>query len=228
MDWARAKGIDIIVCDHHEPGDELPDAIVLNPKQINCQYPFKELCGCGVGFKLIQGFHQQNYDDPTEIYGLLDFVAIATGADIVSVLDENRIFTHYGLKLLNENTRPNFQKLLDIAGKKKPLTLTDVVFTIAPRINAAGRINVGSDSVELMISNDETKIQEFANNINAHNTERRDLDEIITKEALEMLEQSALSGGSESKRTTVVYKDGWSKGVVGIVASRLIDRFLLD
>jgi single-stranded-DNA-specific exonuclease len=224
LDWARAQGIDVIVCDHHEPGEELPDAIILNPKQVDCEYPFKELCGCGVGFKLIQGFHQKNNGDLDEIYGLLDFVAIATGADIVSVLGENRILTYHGLKLLNENTRPNFQKLLDIAGKKKPLTLTDVVFTIAPRINAAGRINVGSDSVELMISTEEAKIQQFAENINAHNTERRGLDEVITKEALEMVEELSLAGGPEARRTTVVYKDGWSKGVVGIVASRLIEK----
>ncbi len=228
LDWARAQGIDVIVCDHHEPGDDLPDAIILNPKQKDCAYPFKELCGCGVAFKLLQAYHTSHDFPPEELYNLLDFVAIATGADIVSVLGENRILTYHGLKLLNENTRPNFQKLLDIAAKKKPLTLTDVVFTIAPRINAAGRINVGSDSVELMISTNEDKIEEFAQNINAHNTERRGLDEVITKEALEMIASEDAFESAQStvlnRRTTVVYKDGWSKGVVGIVASRLIEK----
>lgn len=220
IDWAVERGIDVIVCDHHEPGDELPNAIILNPKQKDCNYPFKELCGCGVGFKLLQAFQQKNNESEEELFALLDFVAIATGADIVSVLGENRILAYHGLKLLNEKTRPNFQKLLDIAGKSKPLTLTDVVFSIAPRINAAGRINVGSDAVELMISKDEAKIQQFAENINAHNTERRSLDEIITKEALEIIANEPI----DKRRTTVVYKEGWSKGVVGIVASRLIEK----
>jgi single-stranded-DNA-specific exonuclease len=220
IDWAVERGIDVIVCDHHEPGDELPNAIILNPKQKDCNYPFKELCGCGVGFKLLQAFQQKNKESEEELFALLDFVAIATGADIVSVLGENRILAYHGLKILNENTRPNFQKLLDIAGKTKPLTLTDVVFSIAPRINAAGRINVGSDAVELMISTDEAKIQQFAENINAHNTERRALDEIITREALEIVANEP----NDKRRTTVVYKEGWSKGVVGIVASRLIEK----
>jgi single-stranded-DNA-specific exonuclease len=221
LDWAVEQGIDIIVCDHHQPGEELPNAIILNPKQKDCSYPFKELCGCGVGFKLLQGIHEKLNYPKEELYGLLDFVAVATGADIVSVQGENRIFTYFGLKILNEHTRPNFQKLLDIAGKSKPLTLTDVVFSIAPRINAAGRINVGSDAVELMISTDEEKIQQFAENINAYNTERRELDEIITKEALEII---AHYDQIEKRRTTVVFKEGWSKGVVGIVASRLIEK----
>tara|TARA_R110000737_G_scaffold61221_2_gene88292 strand:- start:4598 stop:6325 length:1728 start_codon:yes stop_codon:yes gene_type:complete len=220
IDWAVERGIDVIVCDHHEPGDELPNAIILNPKQKDCNYPFKELCGCGVGFKLLQAFQQKNKESEEELFALLDFVAIATGADIVSVLGENRILAYHGLKILNENTRPNFQKLLDIAGKTKPLTLTDVVFSIAPRINAAGRINVGSDAVELMISTDDAKIQQFAENINAHNTERRALDEIITREALEIVANEP----NDKRRTTVVYKEGWSKGVVGIVASRLIEK----
>lgn len=228
LDWAIEQGIDVIVCDHHEPGDELPQAILLDPKQKDCPYPFKELCGCGVGFKLLQALQEKLNYPKEELYALLDFVAVATGADIVSVLGENRILTYYGLKILNENTRPNFQKLLEIAGKKKPLTLTDVVFSIAPRINAAGRINVGSDAVELMISTDEKRIQQFAENINAHNTERRALDEIITREALEIVEKedelNTSFSASNKRRTTVVFKEGWSKGIVGIVASRLIEK----
>jgi len=221
IDWAVEHGIDVIVCDHHEPGDELPNAIILDPKQKDCNYPYKELCGCGVGFKMLQAVQEANNYDKEELFNLLDFVAVATGADIVPVTGENRILTYFGLKILNENTRPNFQKLLDIAGKKKPLTLTDIVFSIAPRINAAGRINLGSDAVELLISTDENKIQEFAEKINAHNTERRALDELITAEALEII--SNRNDGNE-QRTTVVYKENWSKGVVGIVASRLIEK----
>jgi len=222
LDWAVEHGIDVIVCDHHEPGDELPNAIILDPKQKDCNYPYKELCGCGVGFKMLQAVQEANNYDKQELFNLLDFVAVATGADIVPVTGENRILTYYGLKILNENTRPNFQKLLDIAGKKKPLTLTDIVFSIAPRINAAGRINLGSDAVELLISTDENKIQEFAENINTHNTERRALDELITAEALEIISNR---NDSDKQRTTVVYKENWSKGVVGIVASRLIEKY---
>ncbi len=221
LDWAVEKGVDVIVCDHHEPGDELPKAIILNPKQKDCDYPFKDLCGCGVGFKFLQALQQKNGWKEEELFQLLDFVAIAIGADLVSVVDENRILAYHGLKQFNKKTRPNFAKLLEIAGKPLPLTLTDVVFTIAPRINAAGRINVGSDAVRLMISEDNDEIQEFANNINDHNTERRALDETITKEALQMLSED---GTFEKQKSTVVYKEGWSKGVVGIVASRLIEQ----
>jgi single-stranded-DNA-specific exonuclease len=221
LDWAVDKGIEVIVCDHHEPGEALPKAIILNPKQKGCAYPFKDLCGCGVGFKLLQGLQQHNKWKEKELFDLLDYVAIAIGADLVSVVDENRILAIEGLKRLNTKTRKNFDKLLEIAGKVKPLTLTDVVFTIAPRINAAGRINVGSDAVRLMISNDVDEIQMFANSINDHNTERRALDEVITKEALAIL---ASDKSFEKQKSTVVFKEGWSKGVVGIVASRLIEQ----
>lgn len=222
LDWAVDRGIDVIVCDHHEPGDELPNAIILNPKQKDCTYPFKDLCGCGVGFKLLQGLQQNNKWKEDEVFDLLDYVAVAIGADLVSVVDENRLLATEGLKRMNTKTRKNFDKLLEIAGKTKPLTLTDVVFTIAPRINAAGRINVGSDAVRLMISNDDDEIQMFANSINDHNTERRALDEEITKEALEMLVNDK---AYEKQKSTVVFKEGWSKGVVGIVASRLIEQY---
>ncbi len=221
IDWAAEHGIDVIVCDHHEPGNELPNAIILDPKQKDCGYPYKELCGCGVGFKLLQALQVSNNYDKKELFDLLDFVAIATGADIVAVTGENRILAYYGLKILNENTRPNFQKLIDIAGKSKPLTLTDVVFTIAPRINAAGRMNLGSDAVEFMISRDADKIEQYAQNIHAYNSERRTLDETITAEALQILSEF---DKHDNRRTTVVYKENWSKGVVGIVASRLIEK----
>lgn len=222
LDWAAEKGIDIIVCDHHEPGNKLPKAIILNPKQKGCKYPFKDLCGCGVGYKFLQALQQKNKWDEEEVLSLLDFVAIAIGADLVTVVDENRILAYEGLRRFNKNTRPNFDKLLEISGKTKPLSLTDIVFTIAPRINAAGRINVGSDAVQLMISQDLDEIQEFANNINDYNTERRELDAKITNEALQMLAEDA---AFENQKSTVVFKEGWSKGVVGIVASRLIEQY---
>lgn len=217
----RQKGVDVIVCDHHEPGEMLPDAILLNPKQKDCLYPFKDLCGCGVGFKLIQALRLQTNEPEEEVLELLDFVAVAIGADLVTVVDENRILASEGLKRFNANTRKSFDKLLEIAGKTKPLTLTDVVFTIAPRINAAGRIHVGSDAVTLMISEDLDEIEHFAENINNHNADRRALDETITREALEIIEQDE---HFHQKRSTVVFKEGWSKGVVGIVASRLIEQ----
>jgi single-stranded-DNA-specific exonuclease len=221
LNWAIDKGIDVIVCDHHEPGEEIPNAIILNPKQKDCAYPFKDLCGCGVGFKLLQAFQEKRKENKEEVLALLDFVAVAIGADLVSVLDENRILAFEGLKRFNQKTRKSFEKLLEIAGKTKPLTLTDIVFTIAPRINAAGRINVGSDAVTLMISEDEDEINQFAESINNHNTERRALDEVVTREALAILE---LNGDTDTRRSTVVHKEGWSKGVVGIVASRLIEK----
>ncbi len=221
LDWAADHGIDIIVCDHHEPGEELPNAIILNPKQKECEYPFKDLCGCGVGFKLLQGLQQKNEWDEKEVFDLLDYVAIAIGADLVTVVDENRILASAGLIRLNQNTRLNFMSLLETAGKKIPLSLTDVVFIIAPRINAAGRINVGSDAVRLMITDELDEMKQFAHNINQHNTERRELDETITREALQMLVEDE---SFEKQKSTVVFKEGWSKGVVGIVASRLIEQ----
>jgi single-stranded-DNA-specific exonuclease len=221
LDFAVENGIDVIVCDHHEPGAELPNAIILNPKQKGCEYPFKDLCGCGVGFKFIQALQQKNKWDEKEVFDLLDFVAIAIGADLVTVVDENRILAAEGMKRFNDNTRKNFDKLLEIACKAKPLSLTDVVFTIAPRINAAGRINVGSDAVRLMISDDDDEIALFANSINEYNTERRALDETITREALEIISSDKAYA---NRKSTVVYQEGWSKGVVGIVASRLIEQ----
>ncbi len=221
LNWARSHGMDVIVCDHHEPDLDLPDAIILNPKQKDCPYPFKDLCGCGVGFKLIQAIQLNNNSDEEEVLSLLDFVATAIGADLVKVTDENRILATEGLKRMNQNTRKSFDKLIEIAGKTKPLTLTDVVFVIAPRINAAGRIHLGSDAVRLMISEDEDEIEFFAKSINDYNTERRELDESITKEAMAML---AKSEEFDQRKTTVVYNEGWSKGVIGIVASRLIEQ----
>ena len=213
-------GIDVIVCDHHEPGTVLPNAIVLDPKQKDCKYPFKELSGCGVGFKLMQAlFNDQNWDRD-ELYQQLDLLALSIAADIVSITDENRVLAFLGLKLVNEKPRKAFSELLYLANKKVPLTLTDLVFVIAPRINAAGRLRSGRAAVQLMVEDDDELIQSLANEINQDNLERRVLDKQMTHEALKIIDDDA---DFKSKSSTVVFNPKWHKGVVGIVASRLIE-----
>ncbi len=212
--------IDVIICDHHTPGEVIPDAIVLNPKQEKCSYPFKELSGCGVGFKLLDGWCVQKGVDKESLFSLLDLVAISIGADLVEVTGENRILAFKGLEVLNANPRSAFRKMMEMAGRSFPLTLTDVVFTIAPRINAAGRISSGMEAVELMTTASEEKISIAAEQIQAYNTERRELDEGITLEALKQIENDP---NFNQKKTTVVYNADWQKGVVGIVASRLVE-----
>ncbi len=219
--YAKEKGIDFIICDHHEPGEILPDAIILDPKQKDCDYPYKELSGCGVGFKLLQAFAENNKFELEPLFEYLDLVAISIGADIVQITGENRILCHYGLKQLNEKPRIAFQELILVAQRKFPLTLTDVVFTIAPRINAAGRIRSGRTAVELMISEDKTEMKQLAQAIDQDNRERKELDKEITIEALAMIEEDA---EFEQKSSTVVFQPHWHKGVVGIVASRLIEK----
>ncbi len=218
--YAREKGIDFIVCDHHTPGDQLPDGIILDPKQIDCNYPYDDLSGCGVGFKLLQGLCDYNNWSYNQLFSLLDFLAISIGADIVPVTGENRILCYHGMELLNRNPRKAFQELLLLANRPFPVTLTDVVFTIAPRINAAGRLRSGKFAVDLMISDEVDEINALAEEINADNSERRLLDKEITTEALELIEQEEME-----KVTTVVFKENWHKGVVGIVASRLIETY---
>lgn len=219
IEEARNAGIDVIVCDHHRPGSELPNAIVLDPKRSDCTYPFDELCGCGVGFKLLQGlFLNKNWSlDP--LWEQLDLLAISIGADLVPVTGENRILAILGLELLNRKPRIAFREMLVLANRTFPVTLTDVVFVIAPRINAAGRLRSGKFAVQLMISNDLEEIQTLAQEINADNIERRVLDQGITEEALEQLETYP-----KDRCTNVVYRPDWHKGVVGIVASRIIEK----
>ena len=216
----REAQIDVIICDHHTPGEVIPDAIVLNPKQEKCNYPFKELSGCGVGFKLLDGWCVQKGVDKESLFSLLDLVAISIGADLVEVTGENRILAFKGLEVLNANPRSAFRKMIEMAGRSFPLTLTDVVFTIAPRINAAGRISSGMEAVELMTTASEEKISIAAEQIQAYNTERRELDEGITLEALKQIENDP---NFNQKKTTVVYNTDWQKGVLGIVASRLVE-----
>lgn len=219
--YAQQKGLDFIICDHHTPGEILPPAVaVLNPKQSDCAYPYKELCGCGVGFKLIQALHEVQGGLVTDLMPFLDLVAVAIGADIVPMTGENRQLMALGLQQLNTYPRPGFKRMLQSV-KKKAIDVYDVVFVIAPRINAAGRMQHGSLAVALLSETDPEKIQKLAEEIENHNTDRKETDAEITREALEMILQN-----HESDRfTTVVYKKDWHKGVIGIVASRLTEHY---
>lgn len=221
VSYAKGLGIDFIVCDHHTPGEELPDCLVLDPKRADCAYPYKELSGCGVGFKLLQALCAQNGWDTTTLFNQLDLLATSIGADIVPVTGENRILCYHGLLQLNKEPKPGIAEILKVAGKELPLTLTNVVFVIAPRINAAGRIHTGKKAVSLMISQDVEELSSIAESIHLNNEERRELDALITQEALE---QIAIDPAFEGKITTVVFKESWHKGVIGIVASRLIEN----
>ena len=216
--YANSKGIDFIVCDHHEPGASLPEAIVLDPKRTDCKYPYKELSGCGVGFKLLQGLNEANNWSQDKLFDHLDLLAVSIGADIVPITGENRILCFHGMEQLNKNPRPAFKALLDLANKTFPVSLTDVIFNIAPRINAAGRLRSGRHAVQLMITDNQDEIEQLAAEINADNIERRELDKQITEEALAQLETS-----NPERYSNIVYNDHWHKGVVGIVASRIIE-----
>lgn len=220
---AKEYGIDVIICDHHRPGAQLPDAIaVLDPKRNDCAYPYKELCGCGVGYKLATAIARRR-DLPSETFEqYLDLVAVAIGADIVPITGENRILMHYGMAKVNRNASPGMAALMKVAQIKKTMSVTDLVFTIAPRINAAGRIKSGMDAVDLLTATDEQSVMAMAQEIDGHNRDRKELDKRITEEALEQIESEA---GSEQLRSTVVYREDWHKGVVGIVASRLMETY---
>ncbi|MGB0869851.1 MAG: single-stranded-DNA-specific exonuclease RecJ [Flavobacteriales bacterium] len=219
---AKDYGIDFIICDHHRPGSVLPNATaVLDPKRLDCSYPYKELSGCGVGFKLVQAIALAKDIPFTALHQYLDLLAISIGADIVSMTGENRVLSHFGLQVLNQNPRPGLKAFLPEIPPEKhhELTITDVVFKIAPRINAAGRISHAHKAVELLLEKDATSAKRFAKEIDEFNKERKDLDLNITKEALDMLENE------DSTWTTVVFNKDWHKGVIGIVASRLIENF---
>lgn len=219
---AKERGIDFIVCDHHMPGDELPNAIILNPKQDGCDYPYKELCGCGIGFKLVEALELKRTGSLDGIYHLLDLVVVAIGADIVPMTGENRILAYYGLHVLNNNPRIGFKQLLKLANKEGELSITDVVFSISPRINAAGRIDTGNKAVELLLASTIEEVEDISIQINTHNETRKGLDKEITQEALEMIAQDDWLLNAKS---TVVFNPEWHKGVVGIVASRLTENY---
>ena len=219
--YAKSKGIDFIICDHHRPGKELPPAVaILDPKRSDCEYPFKELCGCGVGFKLIQALASKDGQPVESLIRYLDLVATAIGADIVPIVGENRALAYFGLQVINSNPRPGFKALINQM-KKEVLTITDVVFNIAPRINAAGRMKHGNYAVALMKETVIENAEISASEIEDFNTNRREADKRITQEALQQIE----TANETEDATTVVFQEDWHKGVIGIVASRLIETY---
>ena len=224
VEYAKQQGVDFIICDHHLPGTKIPDAVaVLDAKREDCNYPFKELCGCGVGFKLAQAYCLKNNISFDNLHPLLPLVAMAIASDIVPVVGENRILVYYGIRGLNTNPSIGIQKLLGVASVEEgKLTVNDLVYKIGPRINACGRIRSGRDAVRLLITDNEDEALEMSEEINHQNEIRKGLDQQITNEALQLLEADP---ENLQKATTVVCGENWHKGVVGIVASRLIDSF---
>ncbi|MBL7875006.1 MAG: single-stranded-DNA-specific exonuclease RecJ [Cyclobacteriaceae bacterium] len=219
---AKHKGIDFIICDHHLPGGEIPNAVaVLDPKREDCQYPFEELSGCGLGFKLIQAFAQK-FRNLEEVYEYLDLVVVSIASDIVPISGENRILAHFGLKKLNQNPRPGLKALKEIATIKTDLDISGIVFTLGPRINAAGRVAHAEGAVELLIASSEAEANELAEKINAKNDLRREFDLSITEEAIAMVESNETLLNAKS---TVLFKETWHKGVIGIVAARCVEKF---
>ncbi len=222
VDYATERGIDFIICDHHLPGDEIPKAVaVLDAKQKDCNYPFKELCGCGVGFKLVQAYAQNNNLDFSLLGEYLDLTAISIASDLVPIVDENRVLCYYGLQEINNNPRKGIKAILDLAQVKKQITINELVFTIGPRINAAGRLDSGRKAVELLISDNVEGAENAGEKINMTNTQRRELDKNITEQALSMI---ADDEQLQNKKSTVLFHPNWHKGVIGIVASRLIEN----
>ena len=219
--YARELGIDFIICDHHRPGVELPDAVaVLDPKRSDCDYPFKELCECGVGFKLIEALHLRKGFSTEDLLPYLDLVATAIAADIVPITDENRVLVFYGLQVINKGPRPGMQALMK-GTEREEWQVSDLVFQLAPRLNAAGRMEHGQHAVSLLIEQDFNAAEKQAQRIESLNEERRGMDQQITEEALAMI----LESGEEDRMSTVVFKDHWHKGVIGIVASRLMETY---
>ena len=224
VEYARERGIEVIICDHHLPENELPKAVaVLDPKREDCFYPFDDLSGCGVGFKLVQAYSQR-YDIPFEtLIPLLDLLVVSIASDLVSVTDENRILAHYGLKQLNSQPREGLLAMIQLSGlEPNHLTIDDIVFKIGPRINAAGRMESGRIAVELLTASDEATAIRIGSEINEHNNERKNIDRRITQEALDMVREGKCLS---SDNATIVYNPKWHKGVVGIVASRLVEAF---
>jgi len=238
IDYANKKGVDFIICDHHRPGDEIPAAVaVLDAKRVDCNYPYDELSGCGVGFKLITALSMKGLGTIDQVYDLLDLLAISIAADIVPITGENRVLAYYGLKRLNKAPRPGIEAILQHANiyrrdedqlteddnvLTRELTISDLVFLIGPRINAAGRIDKASDSVRLLIADKKEHAEKLAASINDLNDMRREFDNRITEEALDMIADNPVLHDAKS---TVVFNEHWHKGVIGIVASRLTDYY---
>ncbi len=224
MEYASSLGVDFIICDHHTPGDIIPrTTAVLNMKRPDCLYPYKELSGCGVGFKLVQAYAQRRRINPQEVYRLLPLLAMSIASDIVPLTGENRILAFYGLRALNAAPSVGLQAIMQVAGiAGKTVTMTDLVYKFGPRINAAGRIKSGAEAVRLLITDDAEAALRFAQDIDSYNQDRRDYDSKTTDEALEQLQKDPINS---SKFTTVVFSPNWHKGVVGIAASRLTETF---
>lgn len=221
--YAKEKGIDFIICDHHLPGDEIPDAVaVLDPKRKDCDYPYKELSGCGLGFKLIQAYAQKNDIPFSEIECYLDLVAVSIASDIVPITGENRILANYGLKRLNSDPCNGLKALIELSGRTDDFTITDIVFSIGPRINAAGRIDDAKQAVKLLIASSSQLAEDAGFIINLKNSERKEFDSNITEQALNMILNSP---EMVDRKSTVVYDETWHKGVIGIVASRLTEKY---
>ncbi len=222
--YANSLKIDFIICDHHNPGSEVPAAVaVLDPKQIDCPYPFKELTGCGVGFKLLQAYSIKNNLDVSLLNDYLDFVVTSISCDIVPIVGENRILSYYGLKKINENPRTSLKVLKEAASVRGEMTIENVVFGFGPRINAAGRIAHAKKAIELMLETDEDQAKAFVAGINQNNTDRKKIDESISAEAISMIENNDWL--LNEAKSTVLFSKDWHKGVVGIVASRCIEKY---
>ena len=220
--YAKERNIDFIICDHHLPGDAIPEAVaVLDPKRSDCEYPFKELSGCGIGFKLIQAYAEKNNIPFDKIIGYLDLVSVSIASDIVPVTGENRVLSYFGLEQLNSNPRPGLQALINISNLKD-ITLNEIVFFIGPRINAAGRIDHAMHAVSLLIAETEKEAFDFCEVLNLKNNERKEFDQSITLEAIALIEEDE---HAKHRKSTVLYNAEWHKGVIGIVASRLIDKY---
>lgn len=224
IEYAREKGIEFIICDHHNPGEQIPAAVaVLDPKQEGCSYPYKELSGCGVGLKLVQAFGINSGLDPDKIYDYLDLVVVSIASDIVPITGENRILSHFGLRKLNDNPSIGLKAIKEVAGiDRKGITIEDIVFKIGPRINAAGRMESGKKSVDLLVCDKGAEAQIISKKINTYNLDRRNIDTEITRQAIDMIQGDP---SLKDKSSTVLYNPEWHKGVIGIVASRLLDHF---
>jgi len=219
---AKNLGIDLIICDHHLPDDHLPDAFaVLDPKRTDCNYPFDGLSGCGVGFKFLQAFCQQNTIDQKELYPYLDLVAVSIASDLVPIIDENRIMTFFGLQKLTQAPSAGLKALKDISGITGVVDIQSIVFGIGPRINAAGRIDHAKDAVKLLVATNDIEAEAVAVTVNKNNTRRKDFDKDITVEALAEIED----GNLQTANSTVLFNNNWHKGVIGIVASRCIEKY---
>ena len=224
VDYAREKGVEFIICDHHNPGNEIPNAVaVLDPKQEGCPYPYKDLSGCGVGLKLVQAFGIKTGLDANTIYDSLDLVVVSIASDIVPITGENRILAHFGLKKLNDDPSIGMKAIKEVAGiDRKGITIEDIVFKIGPRINAAGRMESGKKSVDLLVCDKGSDAKIISKKINIFNLDRRNIDTEITRQAIDMIQSDA---SLKERNSTVLYNPDWHKGVIGIVASRLLDHF---